>query len=251
MLPTEATEAAARHLLGAYTTGTPVEPLADATPTDRAEVYAIQAEVMARLGAVGAFKIGRKSVDETPFFAPIRAATILPSGAGIASAESRLRGVELEVAFRFETDPPAPDAPGFEDALRAAVVALPAIEIVEARLKDPDAVDPLWKLADNQANGAVVVGEPVENWQALDLAERTVRLDIGGATVHEGARPAPGGDPFASLAAFVKAVGDHCGGLHAGQVVICGSLTGCDYAKAGDRVAGEIGGLGRVETRFA
>lgn len=245
-------EAAARHLLSAYRNGTPVEPLADATPQTTDDAYVIQSEVLAALGeTAGAFKIGRPDADTVPIYAPIRASSIFPSGTTLPDVESRLRGVELEVAFRLKAAPPAPDAPDFDDALAAAVVALPVIEIVEARLAEPDAADPLWKLADNQANGALVYGDEVSDWKSLPLAAPKARLTIGGASVFDKVATAPGGDPFASFAAFARVVGQHCGGLKAGQIVICGSLTGVDFAKAGDAVEGTIDGLGTVTAAFA
>lgn len=245
-------EAAASHLVSAYRSGTPVDPLPGWAPADIAEAYAIQAAVLEGLGAAaGAFKAGRKTADDVPMFAPIRAETVHLSGATIPTAESRLRGVELEVGFRLERDPPAPDTPDFATALADVVVAVPCLEIVEARLSDPDAADPLWKLADNQANGALIVGDPVADWQSLSLASPSVDLSIGGRRVKSGVMPAPGGPPFDTFAALVRALGTHCGGLHAGHVVICGSLTGVDYANAGDALSGSISGLGTVSAQYA
>lgn len=245
-------ENAAAHLEAAYRSGEPVAPLSGTTPADTKDAYAIQAAVMGGLGAaVGGFKTGRGKADEVPVFAPIRAQTIVPSGATLPAAESRLRGVELEIGFRVDAALPAPDDGDFMDRLAERVVALPCLEIVEARLADPDAAPPLWKLADNQANGALVLGPPVTAWRDLNLTAPTARLQIGAQTVWDGSALAPGGNPFETFAAFVRTVGTHCGGLQPGMVVICGSLTGVDYAQAGEAVAGTISGLGRVTATFA
>jgi 2-keto-4-pentenoate hydratase len=242
--------AIAERLLAARAGGRPLADYADG-PADEAEALAVQPLVAARLGPVGGFKTGRRDPAAVPLMAPIPADVVLPSGTTPDPATSRLRGVELEIGFRFDADPPPTDAPDFEARLRAAVTALPCLEIVESRLSDPDAAGALWRLADNQINGALVTGAPCAGWRDLGLALPAVTLRIGGVVVVEGAVATPGGCAFATLSAFVRTVGGHAGGLRRGHVVITGSLTGLRYAAAGDAVEGEIAGLGRVGTRFA
>lgn len=242
-----AREIAAR-LLEARRTGRPFAATPEDGPADEAVALAAQALVAAEAGPAGAFKTGRKSADAAPLMAPIFADVVHRSGAGIAGG--RLRGVELEVGFRLEGPAPDLDDPDFAEALRGRVVALPAIEIVESRFEDMDAAGPLWKLADNQSNGALVLGEPVADWRALPLAAPTLRLEIAGETAQEGAAPAPGGDLFATYAAFLRRLGAHCGGLAPGMTVITGSLTGMRFTVAGASVEGRIEGLGAVSCRF-
>lgn len=241
-------EAAAARLLDARGAGRPFLAAPDDGPADEAAALAAQALVAAEVGPVGAFKTGRKTPDAAPIMAPIFARDIHASGATIAGG--RLRGVELEVAFRLERPAPAPDDPAFEQKLRAAVVALPAIEIIESRLEDMEAAGPHWKLADNQMNGALVLGAPLADWAALPLARPALRLAIAGATAQEGPTDAPGGDLFATYAAFARRVGRHCGGLAPGMAVITGSLTGMRFTVAGATVDGWIEGLGAVGCRF-
>ncbi|MGF1659650.1 MAG: 2-keto-4-pentenoate hydratase [Rubrimonas sp.] len=241
----------ADRLIAARQSGAPFDADPADGPADAAAAHAAQAEVAAAFGPVGAFKTGRKQPDAAPLIAPILRADIRPSGAEIPAAGSRLRGVELEIAFRLERPLPDPDAPDFETRLRAATVALPALEIVESRLRDPEAAGPLWKLADNQINGGLILGAPVADWTALDLARPSLRLRIGGAVAQDGPTETPGGHPFATFAAFARRLGPHCGGLSPGATVITGSLTGLRWAKAGDLIDGRIAGLGAVSCRFA
>jgi 2-keto-4-pentenoate hydratase len=242
-------DAAATRLLDARRTGRPFAATPDDGPADDTAAYAIQARVAAETGPVGAFKTGRKSPDAAPIMAPIFARDVHASGAIVGGG--RLRGVELEVAFRLERPAPDPADPDFEAKLRAAVVALPAIEIIESRLEDIEAGGPFWKLADNQLNGALVLGEPVADWRALPLARPALGLAIAGEVVQEGPTDAPGGDLFATYAAFVRRLGAHCGGLEPGVAVITGSLTGMRFTVAGAGVEGRIEGLGAVSCRFA
>lgn len=243
--------AAGARLLGAWRGGAPVAGRPEDGPAGAAAAYEAQALVAAALGPVGGFKTGRRDPAAEPIMAPVRAAAILPSGATPEPRESRLRGVELEIGFRLEADPPDPAEPAFAARLAERVVALPVFEIVESRLADPEAAGALWKLADFQINGGLILGEPVRDWRGLDLSHRRVRLRIGGRTVQEGPAATPGGDAFATFAAFARRVGGHCGGLGAGMVVVTGSLTGLRHAAPGDAAEGWIEGLGAVSTRFA
>jgi len=229
--------------------GSPAETASLAPPPDAETAYRIQTAVAAATGPIGAFKAGRGGPALT--MAPIRAATVRESGATIPAAESRLRGVELELAFRLTAPPPPVDAPDFEERLAASVVLLPALEIVESRMTVFETADPLLKLADNVGNGGVVLGAPIADWRRLDLSRPDVRLAFAGETKREGPSAPPGGDAFLTLVEFARLAKDFCGGLQAGQVVITGSLTGLLYAKAGDRIRGEIAGVGVVETLFA
>lgn len=219
-------------------------------PATVAEAHAIQAAVIARLGPVGGFKAGRSKDGEAPAMAPILRAAIRPSGTVIPPDESRLRGVELEIGFLLLADPPDLQASDFEARLRASVAALPALEIVESRLNEFEAAGPLWKLADNQINGGLVLGAPVADWLDCNLSAPAAGLRIGTETIWDGPGPVPGGDAFATLADFVATVGLHCGGLRAGQVVITGAMTGLHYARAGQAVYGHVMGLGTVSTNF-
>lgn len=225
-------------------------PLADYAggPADEAQALAVQHLVAAETGPVCGFKTGRRDAGSMPLMAPLRAR--IASGGTADPATTRLCGVELEIGFLLVADPPAADAPDFEARLRAAVQAVPALEIVESRLQEPEAAGPLWKLADDQINGAVVLGAPVADWRGVDLVAPAVRLSVGGAVVQAGPAPVPGGDAFATFAAFARRVGGHCGGLRAGHVAITGSLTGLRFAARGDAVEGVIEGLGPVAVRF-
>ena len=56
----------------------------------------------------------------------------------------------------------------------------------------------------------------------------------------------PGGSALSNLKLFLDHVGDHCGGLQPGQIVITGSLSGIDYFPGGTEVRGSIEGFGEV-----
>lgn len=218
-------------------------------PADEVEAMAVQARIAAEFGPVGGFKTGTRE-GEPPTMAPILASGIRPSGAALTPADSRLRGVELEIAFRLEAPLPPLDAPDFEARLAAATSILPVIEVIDSRIQDPDAADPLWKAADSYINCGLVLGTPLRDWRGIETSRPVRRLAFDGEIVAEGRTTAPGGDAFRSLVQFARAAGTHCGGLQPGQIVITGTLTGLRYAPPGAAVEGEIDGLGAVSMRF-
>jgi 2-keto-4-pentenoate hydratase len=211
----------------------------------RARIFEVQESVAARLGPVGGFKVACPP-DAPIVIAPIMARDIYQIPAEITVPAGEEVGIELEYAFRLIASPPDRDAPDFEARLRASVELLPAFELVQSRLADPKGAGPALKLLDNQLNGAVVLGEAVRDWQSLDVTRAEARLVLGGETLLDGVARVPGGDAFATLCALTRALGDHCGGLQVGQVVITGSLNGLPWITPPTTAQGRIAGLGEV-----
>lgn len=222
---------------------------ADALSLTVEDAYAVQRGVAAGLGPVGGFKFAQRP-GEAAIMAPIHAADIRPSPA-TAPTGGEAVGVELEVGFRILAAPPDPEAPDFRERLRACVAPLAVIELVQARLVDPDAAAPLLRLADHQLNGGLVTGSGPVDWQGGALAEVAVHLSFDGKTAVEGPVRLPFGDAFECLARLVAMAGSHCGGVQPGQIVITGSLNGLPWIAPGTAVRGRIGGIGEVEVDLA
>lgn len=209
----------------------------------RARILAVQEAVAERLGPVGGFKVA--CPEGAPIIvAPIMARDILQSPAEITIPEGEEVGIELEYAFRLIAPLPDPGQSGFEVRLRNAVELRPAFELVRSRLADPRQASAALKMLDNQLNGAVVLGEARPDWQEMDLTRATARLSIASQEVLDGPADVPGGDAFATLCALARALGDHCGGLQPGQVVITGSLNGLPWVEAPTVAQACIEGLG-------
>jgi 2-keto-4-pentenoate hydratase len=241
----------ADKLLQARKSGRPIPGETPATgPASIEEAYAVQRLVADELGAVGAFKTGRKSRDETPILAPVPAGMVRASPARFRPGEMNLIGIELEVAFLVREPLPRADDPQFAERARVCVSPLAAIEIIDSRLADFEAAGDLWKLADSQVNGGFVHSEPVRDWGNLDLATLEVRLDIDGITVADGPAVVPGGDAYDIFCAFARIVGSHCGGLVPGRYVTTGTLTPMRFIERGRQVTGHIAGLGSVSADF-
>jgi len=221
-----------------------------ATPSSVAEAHLIQDRVAAELGeAIAGFKINAMPGDE-PTRGLIYARMIRPSPAKIAPAETPHLGVEAEIAFRFTRDLPAREEPYRREEAVEAMVALPAIEVVSSRFRDPRARPPLEQLADNLINGALVPGEETRDWARLELARLRMTLEVNGETVVAQQGGHAGGDPAGFALALVNAMRDS-GGVKAGQVVTTGSWTGLRFLKPGDRCSIRFEALGGAEVVFA
>lgn len=245
-------EAAAGLLLAARRERAPLraERLEKWRISARAEAYAIQELVAADLGPISAWKVGAPSAEAEPVRAPIPEAAIHASPAVLPAASFHRIGIEAEIAYRLGRDLPARREPYTRGEVEAAIdAALPAIEVVDTRLADHEAMGALWRLADNQINGGLVLGAPQAFWRAVEPSTQPVRLQVDGAAVHEGGGNSAG-DPVRLLVWLANACGTHCGGLRRGQVVTTGTLTGLRFFAPGAEVRAVLPGLGEVAVSF-
>ncbi|MCV2877810.1 hypothetical protein OE699_03005 [Sedimentimonas flavescens] len=232
----------AEELLAAYRAGTRIAPQG-ALPTSAAQAYAVQSYLLAALGPAGGFKVGLKP-DAPPIMAPIMAARCQPSGSRYPVTD-RI-GVELEVGWKIVAPLPDPAQPDYLRAVTSCIVPLPVIELVDTRISGPAAADPLVKLADFQINSGLILGAPLADWDGGDFTHLTGRMQVGAQVLLEGATEVPGGSALGTLHALHRAIGDHCGGLQPGQIVITGTIHPLTYVPGNIEVRGEISGLGTV-----
>jgi 2-keto-4-pentenoate hydratase len=248
----EEIDLASRLLVEARRTrGGVIDLEARARPPSLADAYAIQARVTAELGPVAAWKTGAPSPTAEPVGAPIPRTLTFVSPASLPAAGFRLLGVEVEIAYRLGDDLPARTRTYTAADVTAAIDAvLPAIEVVDSRLAEPDSASAFWKLADHQSNGALVVGPPRGDWQAIDPGEQPVRLTIDDRVVAEGRGGNPAGDLLRLITWMANHLADHCGGLRRGQIITTGSMTGLLWTQPGAKVVADLPGLGQVEVSF-
>ncbi|QDO98420.1 hypothetical protein FNB15_14555 [Ferrovibrio terrae] len=238
------------QLLAARRGGLLLQPTEDLSGFDA--VYAIQSGVMAKLGEVGGWKVGRWDAGSPLFYAPISADLIRPAPDTRQPEECRLRGAELEVAFRIDAKLPSPGSHDFLPALAACVTPMAVFEIVDSRLADPKSASKLWNLADVQLNAGLVCGTPLEmSWQPEDFSHPQVQLTADGADVVAGPAMLNTSTPFGMLADLVRSCGAHCGGVQPGQIVTTGSFTGLRFFAKGTQLTGCIANLPPVSVSFA
>jgi 2-keto-4-pentenoate hydratase len=253
---------AAELLMTAYRTGTAVEPLAEKyaglTLDDSYEIQLLQIARRVAAGArVKGHKVGLTSpamqrqmnVDQPDFGHLLDDMFHLENVAIPADSYLQPR-IEPEVAFVLRRDL---RGPGVTVAEAAAAVdfVLPALEIIDSRIRD-------WKIgildtiADNASSGGVVLGSTPTALGAVDLRlSGCVLHRNGGAVVGTGAGGAVLGSPLTSLVWLVNTLGARGVGLEAGHVVLPGSITASIPVAAGDSFTATFAGLGSVTARFA
>jgi 2-keto-4-pentenoate hydratase len=236
---------AAELLVAARRTGKLLDALPDACkPRTLEDAFAIQDATLAALGETVA---GWKAaiVDGRAVRAPIMASHVFESGVRVNAATMPLLGIEAEIAFRFARDLP-PGKHSYED-VAAAVSAFAAIEIVDSRFRDHQAVSAQERNADFVTNGGFVRGAPATGWRKLDLTTIAVTLTIGGEEIVKRNGGHAAGDPLLPAVALAN---DLPGGIRAGQFVTTGTYTGLTFAKPGQTVVAAFAGFGPVEAAF-
>lgn len=206
------------------------------------EAYQIQAEVARQIGPIGGFKVANKPASR--IMAPIFAKDMYRSPATLSVSPDEEIGIELEIGFRIDAALPSLDTPDRKSIVAQRLSAVAVIEIVRTRMQGD--ASPELKLADNQINGGLVVGEPIKEWSRGAVGEVDARLRLGDRGVVDGRVTVPGGDAFENFLVLEAMIGAHCGGLKPGQIVITGSLNGLPYVRGALDVRGEITGFGGV-----
>lgn len=242
---------AATLLVEARKTGKGLAELpADCRPRNDDEAYAIQDAVAQNTGPIHGWKTGAATPQTEPAYAPIF--SVLAAPGRFPAKTQRLFGIEAEIAFRLARDLPKRDRPYTRDEVVAAIASMhPAVELVDSRFADWQKVDAASKLADNQSNGALIHGPAVADWQklGLDLARPPITVTIDGKVVAETTGNS-GGDPLRLLTALANHCTGRSGGLHAGDMITTGSITGVTFAKPGTTVTADFLSLGTIRLEF-
>src|SRR3954452_9876428 len=166
---------AVQQLLEARRSGVQVRP--PFPLPDRAAVYAVQDGVAQATGPVAGWKVGARTPTAEPNPAPLLAGALVKSPAIFDGKAMHMIGVEIEISFHIARDIAARSTPVPRDEALAAVAdAFVGMEVVDTRLADFKAADPEWLLADNQMNHALVIGDSIKDWKALDWAKLRVKL---------------------------------------------------------------------------
>jgi 2-keto-4-pentenoate hydratase len=163
-------------------------------------------------------------------------------------------GVECEIAVRLGSLIPAAAAPHSMDSIQNAVAAFyPAIEIVDDRYADFVAREPDWRtwLADDFFGAGIVLGDPIDAWQSIDLAAVHGSMQINGEAVGSGhGSDIINGHPLEALVWLANAEAARGRDLPADWIVMLGSIVQTKWAAKGDVVTVAIEELGETSVRF-
>lgn len=212
------------------------------------EAYQVQDLVARRLGSVEGWKVGAKSPGAPPRGAPLLAGTVRQTGQGARVPVSGTVGVEVELAFRFADGFAAGQSPGGDaDILdRVSAVHL-AVELCASRWQEGPGAPPLWNLADNLMNEALLVGPEIADWRAIDPAGLRARLVVDGGVIADQVAGLPSGDFRAVLVWQVRHCVETRGGLRPGAIVTTGSWVGMPMIAPGGHCRAEFPGLASLD----
>ncbi|QOY34611.1 2-keto-4-pentenoate hydratase [Anaerobacillus isosaccharinicus] len=168
---------------------------------------------------------------------------------GVVTKEKVLQPkVEGEIAFVLKDDLKGPNVTAM-DVLMATDYILPAIEIVDSRIKD-------WKIkladtiADNASSGLYVLGGKPTPVDSVDLAQIGMVLEKNGEIVNTGVGAAALGNPANCVAWLANKLYEFGITLKKGEVILSGALSAAVDAKSGDYFTIRLAHLGSVSVRF-
>lgn len=220
-----------------------------ARPATAENAFAIQREI-ARLTEDKC--VGFKAALHPQFgvlYAGLLRSRVFANGARIPSAQMNMIGVEAELAFRFhESLPPRPH-PYDAEEVAAAVFVLPAIETLDTRYSDFDAVPAIEKAADFMSNGCFVEGIACQDWRSMDLKTIEVILTIDGKETIRKNGGHPSGDPLLPAIALANHLRLSTG-LAAGTIVTTGTYTGTVFVSKTSTIEVRFAGMNLVSCQF-
>jgi len=241
---------AAQAIATARRTRQPLKPLPpEARPTDEAEGYRMQRAVhdllLPQVGALVGYKIGctNKVMQEYlqiphPCGGGVFERLVHASGVSLSAGDFVRVGVECEIAVVLARDLAPSEEPFTAEWVGEAVQAyFPAIEIVDDRYEKWETIGAPTLIAD-------------DFFAAPDLLKITGRAIVNGAEAGRGTGADVLGHPHNALAWLANHLAEQGKGLHAGQIVLTGSLVKTIWITAGDRVVMELQGLGQVQATF-
>ncbi|MCX2932339.1 fumarylacetoacetate hydrolase family protein [Mycobacterium sp. CVI_P3] len=189
-------------------------------------------------------QLGVNQPDSGVLFADMR----IENGSCVPAGRLLQPKVEAEIAFILSDDL-IDDL--CDDAVRAAAgVAVPAIEIVDSRIRD-------WKIsivdtiADNGSSALFVLGDPQNPAADIDFVSRTMQLTEDGATISQGCGADCLGSPLIALQWLARTARDNGSPLRAGHIVLSGALGPMAPARSGSTYVATIDGIGSVRVSFA
>jgi len=255
--------ALATRLAAAWKTAGQIDGVSEAElPENRGEAYFVQDEMAKAIGdplsgwKVGATSARMRELDGHDDVVPGRIfSSVTWQGTNLNLPAERFPGAraETEFAFRIGRGLPLSGTPRRAEELAAIAVLYPAIEIIGNRHALPDAPAPvrsLMTIADNGDSIGFVFGNPVDDWQGIDLQNHHIALAVDGGAEAENFLGEMRCAPVQALADLVNHLASRNISLKAGDFVSTGAATVPQPVQKGSHVKADFGILGKIEIRF-
>ena len=220
--------------------------------------YAISTEVANRKIAAGARLIGHKvgltskamqrssQIDE-PDYGHLLDHMMIADGAKVPHENYCLPRVEIELAFILGKPLKGPGV-GLPEVLRATEYVVPAIEIVDARIRDQRKI--FDTVADNGAAAGIVIGGRPVGPMDVDLRWVGGIMYRNSEIEETGVAAGVLGHPALGVAWLANKLGSHGVTLEPGHIVLAGSFTRVVFARNGDTLHADFGSLGGIAIQF-
>jgi len=156
--------------------------------------------------------------------------------------------VEGELAFCLKETLRGPGVT-IADVYNATDWVIPAIEIVDSRVKD-------WKItladtiADNGSSARFVIGGRMSPIGKVDMRLTGMTLEKNGELVNSGTCAEVWGSPAAAVAWLANKLSEFNIELKAGSIVLAGAVTAAIPAEKGDSFTVSFHGMGSVTVKF-
>ena len=265
MLSAARIDAAARDLLDAERTGRQIGLLSLRHPgMTLDDAYRVQAALVAAKRAQGrkviGWKIGltSKAMQEalgidTPDSGVLFDDMLFPDGAKVPKGRFIQPRIETEIAFLMKA--PLAGQVSRADVLKATEAVAPAIEILDTRIlrADPETGQARViadTVADNAANGGIVMGAARHDPGAVDLRWTGAIVMKDGEVVATGLGAGVLNDPVMGIVWLAERMGRYGQRIEPGQVVLSGSFIGPVECPPGTGITADFGPFGHVSVEF-
>ena len=251
----------AQELTAAYKDLKPIAPLTETFPGITVEdAYRIQLLTIDAWKSEGRKVVGKKigitsmpiqemlGVDE-PDYGHLMDTMLVYEDMGMSASTLIAPRIEGEIAFVLDDDLTGPGVTP-ADVVRATAGVMPALEIIDSRVKD-------WKIkiqdtvADNASSAAFVVGAKMVPIKGLDLRNVGFVFMKNGKIAATGAGAAVLGSPVQSVAWLANKLGDYGIGLKAGEIILSGSAVAAVPVGQGDSIDLTVDRIGQVSCFFS
>ena len=250
---------AAESLIQAEKTKEPVLQLSKTWPGIVIEdSYAIQGLVNEMKVAAGSKVIGNKigltskamqqssQIDE-PDYGVLHDYMVVEDGARVKFENYIVPRVEIELVFVLGKPLKGPGV-GLLDVLRATEYVVPAIEIIDARVRNPRKI--FDTVADNGAAAGLVIGGRAVGPMDVDLRWASGLLYRNADIEETGVAAGVLGHPAMGIAWLANKVGKFGTVLEPGRVMLSGSFIRPVWAQKGDTLRADFGSLGSLSVQF-
>lgn len=240
-------DAVARRLITGWRTGRR-QPLSGLALPDTAAAYAVQRRVSDVLGWFDGARPAAWKLGGAPggmiSAAAVPAIAIHRSGWHVPLGYATELGIEGELVVRLGRD--LTNTPDLTEIRFAIDAWLPAIELCDTRLEGGINADPLLRLADQQLNRALILGDAVKLLDLPNWSHQTAKVWVDSHEVLSADGSHPFLDPLSSLPWLARHAAAQGTPLRAGDLIATGSWTGIYWANPGQTIIFNLIGVGEV-----